>query len=137
MRRCRPSYGHPIADPVYGYQAVNVEAQRADPSSLLQWVRNLIALRKLFPVFGRGSMEVLPLANRKVLAWLRRLGGEVILCVANLSRVPQPAELDLSAFEGHVPVEMLGYTEFPRVGRAPYPLTLGPYGFFWFELRAP
>jgi maltose alpha-D-glucosyltransferase/alpha-amylase len=130
-------YSRPISDPVYGYPAVNVEAQRADPSSLLQWVRNLIALRKLFPVFGRGSMEVLPLSNRKVLAWLRRLGGDVILCVANLSRVPQPAELDLSAFQGHVPVEMLGYTEFPRIGQAPWPLTLGPYGFFWFELRQP
>ncbi|HEU4383196.1 MAG TPA: maltose alpha-D-glucosyltransferase [Anaeromyxobacteraceae bacterium] len=130
-------YSRPISDPVYGYQAVNVEAQRADPSSLLHWVRNLIALRTLFPVFGRGSMEVLPLSNRRVLAYLRRLDGDVVLCVANLSRVPQPAEIDLSAFEGHVPVEMLGYTEFPRIGRAPYPLTLGPYAFFWFEIRAP
>ncbi len=130
-------YSRPISDPVYGYQAVNAEAQRADPSSLLHWVRNLVALRKLFPVFGRGSMEVLPLASHKVLAYVRRLGGEVVLCVVNLSRVPQPAELDLSAFEGHVPVEMFGYTEFPRIGRTPYPLTLGPYGFFWFEIRAP
>jgi maltose alpha-D-glucosyltransferase / alpha-amylase len=130
-------YSAPISDPVYGFQAINVEAQLRDSSSLLHWMRNTIALRKLFRAFGRGTFEILPVHNRKVLAYVRRHQGDVILCVANVSRFAQPAELDLSAFEGYVPVEMLGYTEFPRVGKAPYFLTLGPYGFYWFELRRP
>jgi maltose alpha-D-glucosyltransferase/alpha-amylase len=125
----------PVADPVYGYQAVNVEAQQRDPSSLLHWMRNMISLRKLFRAFGRGSIEFLPVANRKVLAYVRRHEDDVILCVANVSRFAQPAQLDLSAFEGAVPVEIVGYTEFPPVGKLPYFLTLGPYGFYWFELR--
>ncbi len=126
-----------VMDPVYGYETVNVEAQQSDPSSLLQWMRNLIALRKLFRVFGRGSIEFLGTANPKVLAYLRRYESEVVLCVANLSRFSQPAELDLSAFEGMRPVEMLGYVEFPVIGRRPYSLTPGPYGFTWFELQEP
>ena len=130
-------YSAPISDPVYGYQAVNVEAHLRDPSSLLHWMRNTIALRKLFKAFGRGTMEFLPVANRKVLAYVRRHEEDVLLCVANVSRFAQPAELDLTQFEGAVPVEILGYTEFPRVGKLPYFLTLGPYGFYWFELRKP
>jgi maltose alpha-D-glucosyltransferase/alpha-amylase len=130
-------YSAPISDPVYGYQAVNVEAQLRDPSSLLHWMRNTIALRRLFKAFGRGTMEFLPVANRKILAYVRRLEEDVLLCVANFSRSAQPAELDLSLFDGHVPVEILGYTEFPRIGKLPYFLTLGPYGFYWFELRKP
>jgi maltose alpha-D-glucosyltransferase / alpha-amylase len=130
-------YSQPIVDPVYGFPVVNVEAQLADPSSLLHWMRNLIALRKLFPVFGRGSMEFLQPANRKVLAYLRREAEEVILCVANLSRQAQPVELDLREFKGHTPVEMFGYTPFPAVSEQPYFLTLGGYGFYWFELRQP
>ncbi len=128
-------YTSAVSDPVFGYQAVNVEAQQRDPSSLLHWMRNTISLRKLFKAFGRGSMEFLPVNNRKVLAYVRRFEEDVILCVANVSRSAQPAELNLSQFEGCVPVEMLGYTEFPRIGKLPYFLTLGPYGFYWFELR--
>jgi maltose alpha-D-glucosyltransferase/alpha-amylase len=128
-------YSPPIMDPVYGYEAVNVEAQQSDPSSLLHWMRNMIALRKLFKVFGRGTFEALHPANRKVLAYIRRYDGETVLCVANLSRFAQPVELDLSAFEGLRPIEMLGYVEFPTITRRPYPLTLGPYGFLWFELQ--
>jgi maltose alpha-D-glucosyltransferase/alpha-amylase len=128
-------YSPVIMDPVYGYEAINVEAQQADPSSLLNWTRNMIALRKLFRVFGRGTLEFLHPHNRKILAYVRRYEGELILCVANLSRFAQPLELDLSAFEGMVPVEMLGYAEFPPVGKHPYPLTLAPYGFLWFELH--
>jgi len=130
-------YTAPISDPVYGYQAVNVEAQLRDPSSLLHWMRNTIALRKLFKAFGRGTMEILPISNRKVLAYVRRLDEDVLLCVANVSRFAQPVQLDLSALEGYVPVEILGYTEFPAVGKLPYFLTLAPYGFYWFELRRP
>ena len=117
-RRSGPPLLRAHLGPVYGYQAVNVEAQSRIPSSLLHWMRNTIALRKLFKAFGRGTIEFLPVANRKVLAYVRRYEDEVILCVANVSRSAQPAELDLSAFEGHVPVEMLGYTEFPRIGQA-------------------
>jgi len=130
-------YSPAIMDAVYGYQAVNVEAQESDTASLLYWMRNMIRLRKLFKVFGRGTMETLSPSNRKVLAYIRQYDADVILCVANLSRTVQPAELDLSAFVGLVPVEMLGYTEFPAIGTEPYFLTLGPYGFYWFELQRP
>jgi maltose alpha-D-glucosyltransferase/alpha-amylase len=128
-------YSPVIMDPIYGYEAVNVEAQQGDPSSLLNWNRNMIALRKLFHVFGRGTLEFLHPQNRKVLAYVRRYQREQVLCVANLSRFAQPVELDLSAYEGMLPVEMLGYVEFPVIGREPYRLTLGPYGFMWFEFH--
>ncbi|MDP9113920.1 MAG: maltose alpha-D-glucosyltransferase, partial [Acidobacteriota bacterium] len=128
-------YSPVIMDPVLGYQAVNVEAQQSDPSSLLSWMRNMIALRKLFPVFGRGTLEFLNPSNRKVLAYLRRHNEQRVLCVANLSRFAQPVDLDLAELEGVVPVEMLGYVDFPAIGKQPYRLTLGPYGFFWLELQ--
>ena len=124
-----------IMDPVWGYQALNVEAQQSDPSSLLNWMRNMIALRKLFRVFGRGTLEFLAPANRKILAYLRRFDGEQILCVMNLSRFAQPVDLEIPELAGLVPVEMLGYVEFPPIARQPYRLTLGPYGFLWLELH--
>ena len=128
-------YSPVILDPVYGYEAVNVEAQQSDPSSLLHWMRNMIGLRKLFQVFGRGTLEFLTPENRKVLAYIRKYATEQVLCVANLSRFSQPVELDLSALAGMRPVEMLGFTEFPQIAKSPYRLTLGPYAFFWFELQ--
>jgi maltose alpha-D-glucosyltransferase / alpha-amylase len=128
-------YSPVIMDPVYGYQAVNVEAQESDPSSLLHWMRNMIGLRKLFPVFGRGTLDFIKPSNRKVLAYLRCHEQDRILCVANLSRFVQAVELDLAHLEGYTPVEMIGYTEFPAIGRSPYFLTLGPYDFYWFELQ--
>jgi maltose alpha-D-glucosyltransferase/alpha-amylase len=128
-------YSPIIMDPIFGYQSVNVEAQHEDSSSLLNWMRNMIALRKLFQVFGRGTMEFLHPDNRKILAYLRSYGDDRILCVANLSRFAQPVELDLSQYAGMTPTEMLGYVEFPKIGRTPYALTLGPYGFLWFELH--
>jgi maltose alpha-D-glucosyltransferase / alpha-amylase len=124
-----------VMDPNYGYEAVNVEAQQGDPSSLLNWMRNMIALRKLFRLFGRGSLQFLSPANSKVLAYLRRDGEDQVLCVANLSRFAQPVELDLAALQGMMPVEMLGYVDFPLITERPYPLTLAPYGFLWFELH--
>ena len=123
-------------DAVWGYEAINVEAQQSDPSSLLNWMRNMIALRKLFRVFGRGTLEFLEPSNRKVLAYLRRYQDEQVLCVANLSRFAQPVDLDLSQLEGNTPIEMLGYVQFPRIERQPYRLSLAPYGFLWFELHA-
>jgi maltose alpha-D-glucosyltransferase / alpha-amylase len=124
-----------IMDPIWGYEAINVEAQQSDPSSLLNWMRNMIALRKLFRVFGRGTIKFLNPGNRKILAYLRQYEGEQILCVANLSRFAQPVDLDLASLEGSNPVEMLGYVEFPAIGRHPYRLTLAPYAFLWFELQ--
>ncbi len=128
-------YSPVVMDPVWGYEAINVEAQQSDPSSLLSWMRNMIALRKLFQVFGRGTLSFLNPTNRKILAYIREYQNEKILCVANLSRFAQPVELDLAAYAGMVPVEMLGYVEFPRIRNAPYPLTLGSYGFLWMELQ--
>ena len=124
-----------IMDPVFGYQAINVEAQERSPYSLLSWMKRLIGLRKQFHVFGRGSIEFLPAENRKVLAYVRKYQDDTILCVANLSRTVQPIELDLSAYKGMTPVEMLGLTEFPKIGDQPYFLTLSGYGFYWFRLQ--
>jgi maltose alpha-D-glucosyltransferase/alpha-amylase len=128
-------FAPPIQDPVYGYQAINVEAQERYPFSLLNWMKRLIALRKQHPVFGRGSLEFVGCANRKILAYLRRDDRETILVVVNLSRDVQPAALDLAAYGGLVPIEMNGLTEFPRIGDQPYFLTLGPYASYWFTLQ--
>ncbi|MBS1813534.1 MAG: maltose alpha-D-glucosyltransferase [Acidobacteria bacterium] len=128
-------YSPVIMDPVWGYQAINVEAQDSDTSSLLNWTRNMIALRKLFQVFGRGTLEFLKPDNRKVLAYLREYNDERVVCVANLSRFAQPVQLDLARWEGMVPVEMLGYVPFPKIGSEPYSITLGPYSFLWLELQ--
>ncbi|WP_159346374.1 maltose alpha-D-glucosyltransferase [Roseomonas harenae] len=123
-----------IQDPLYGFQAVNVEAQARDAHSLLNWMRRMLATRKRSQAFGRGSMRLLYPGNRKVLAYLREMDGEAILCVFNLSRSAQAVELDLSQHEGRVPVEMLGGTAFPAIGQLTYLLTLPPYGFYWFVL---
>jgi len=168
-------YLPPLMDPVYGYEAVNVEAQQRNPSSFLHWIRSILQTRKQFPVFGTGSFEVVPCANPSVLAYVRspaspgpgtaaaaaaksprtgragragragRGGGgrgeavdggspNPVLCVHNLSRFAQPAELDLARWAERTPVELLGRVPFPSVGGATYGVTLGPYGFYWFEL---
>ena len=124
-----------IMDPVYGFMSVNVEAMERQKSSLLNWMRRLIALRKQYPVFGRGSIEFLGCQNRSVLAFLRRTDSQTVLCVNNLSEYAQPAELDLSAFLGRVPVELTGSHRFPAVADRPYFLSLGGYDFFWFLLE--
>jgi maltose alpha-D-glucosyltransferase/alpha-amylase len=123
-------------DPEYHYEAVNVDAQQNNPDSLLWWMKRLIALRKNFKAFGRGSLEFLHPENRKVLAFLRHYEGETILVVANLSRFAQHTALNLGKFSDRVPVEMFGHTEFPVVGEAPYPVTLSPYAFHWFSLES-
>jgi maltose alpha-D-glucosyltransferase / alpha-amylase len=142
--KCDPArlYLPVIMDYIYGYQAINVEAQLSDQSSLLHWTRNMIALRKLFQVFGRGALKFLNPENRKILAYLRDLdypdgSREAVLCVANLSRFAQPVSLDLAAFAGSEPVEMIGYVRFPTITDAPYTLSLAPYSFLWLELQAP
>ncbi|MGD9646348.1 MAG: maltose alpha-D-glucosyltransferase [Pirellulales bacterium] len=131
-------YSPVVVDPICGFQAVNVEAQQRNPSSMLNFMKRMIALRKRYKTFGRGSIEFLHPQNRKVLAYIRRHEEETILCVANLSRFVQPAELDLSELAGMTPIEMIGHTEFPRIGELPYFVTLGPHAFYWFVLqRAP
>jgi maltose alpha-D-glucosyltransferase/alpha-amylase len=154
-------YLPPLMDPVHGYQALNVEAERRDASSFLHWLRRMLEVRRQFPVFATGSLEILSLDNPSVLAYLRRprqalaqrdgageppasdddAGDEgagedaTVLCVHNLSRFAQPGLLSLMGWEGAMPVELLGRVPFPRVTEAPYSLTLPPYGIYWFELR--
>ena len=127
-------YLPPIMDAVYGFQSTNVEAQSRDPSSLLSWTKRMLAVRKTSQAFGRGARRFLRPGNRKILAYLREVGEDTILCVANLSRSAQPVELNLAAFKGRVPVEMLGRTAFPPIGDLPYLLTISAYGFYWFRL---
>jgi maltose alpha-D-glucosyltransferase / alpha-amylase len=123
-----------IMDPVYGFAAVNVEAQTRSLSSLLNWMKRIIGVRKSTKVFGRGTLTFIRPSNRAVLAYVRQLDDEAILCVANLSRSAQAVELDMTPWKGRVPQEMLGRTRFPRIGDLPYLVTLPPYGFFWFSL---
>jgi maltose alpha-D-glucosyltransferase / alpha-amylase len=127
-------YLPPIMDANFGYQAINVEAQQRDPSSLLNWMRRMIAVRKLHPAFGRGGLTFLYPRNRKVLAFIREHGGGRLLCVFNLSRSAQAVELDLSAYQGASPIELIGNSPFPSVGELPYMLTLPAYGFYYFTL---
>jgi maltose alpha-D-glucosyltransferase / alpha-amylase len=137
--RCDPArlYLPMIMDPVYGYEAVNVEAQSRSLASLLSWTKRLISVRKSSKVFGRGSLSFIRPANRSVLVYVRQHESEVVLCVANLSRSAQAAEIELAPWRGRVPFELLGRTNFPPIGDNPYLVTLGPYGFFWFLLREP
>jgi maltose alpha-D-glucosyltransferase/alpha-amylase len=127
-------YLPPLMDPVYGYQAVNVEAQQRDPHSLLHWMKRMLEVRREHPLFGTGTLDVVPADNPTILAFVRRLGDDVVLCVNNLSRLAQPVELPLQEFEGRRPIELLGRVPFPAIGELPYLLTLAPYGFYWFQL---
>ena len=131
----------PLMDPIYGYQAVNVEAQSADPHSMLNWMRRMLSVRKGHRAFGRGTQRFLYPGNRKVLAYLREWtaedgGDETILCVSNLSRAAQAVELDLHEYAGRVPIDVVGGSVFPPVGQLTYLLTLPPYGFYWFLLAS-
>jgi maltose alpha-D-glucosyltransferase/alpha-amylase len=135
-------YLPPLMDPVYGYQACNAEAGLRDPSSLLHWMKRMLEVRRQHPVFGTGTMEVISAENPSVLAYVRgaREGqvegnpNDLVLCVVNLSRFSQPAELPLQRYQGKTPIELLGRVPFPRIGELPYFVTLAPYGFFWFQL---
>jgi maltose alpha-D-glucosyltransferase/alpha-amylase len=134
-------FAPPNVDPIYGYPSVNVEAQLRDGSSLVHWLRRLIAVRRQHPVLATGSIQVLEPENRQILALVRRQpvsAGEerVVLILANLAGVAQPVQLDLTEFQGLIPVELFGGTPFPRIGAGPYPFTLGAHSFFWFALEA-
>ncbi len=136
-------YLPPLMDPVYGYQAVNVEAHTRDQSSLLYWTKRMLEVRKQHPVFGTGSFEVLSSENPSALAFVREgtdpesAERDVVMCVNNLSRFAQPVELHLAHYEGWVPHELLGRVPFPPIGELPYFVTLPPYGFYWFQLVPP
>ena len=134
--RCDPArlYLPMIMDPVYGYEAVNVEAQSRSLASLLSWTKRLIAVRKSSKVFSRGSLSFIRPTNRSVLVYVRQYEDEVLICVANLSRSAQAAEIDLGPWRGRRPLELLGRTSFPVIGESSYLVTLAPYGFFWLQL---
>ncbi|MCB9958816.1 MAG: maltose alpha-D-glucosyltransferase [Rhodospirillaceae bacterium] len=127
-------YLPPVMSTIYGFDAVNVEAQQRAPSSLLNWMKRIVAVRQQHLAFGRGTLTFLYPGNRKILAYLREYEDDIVLCVANLSRQPQAVELDLSRFKGRVPVEMIGRSPFPPIGDLTYLLTLPAYGFYWFVL---
>jgi maltose alpha-D-glucosyltransferase/alpha-amylase len=124
-------------DPVYGYQTCNVEAQLRNTNSMLQWTRRMIRVRKEHPTFGLGTYAEVGSRNPTVLSFVREFGDDIVLCVNNLSRFPQPVELDLRRFEGWTPIELTGRVEFPQIGVLPYMLTLAGHGFYWFELARP
>ncbi len=130
-------YSPVIVDPPYGFQAVNVNASERTQTSLLRWVRRLIAVRRQSQAFGRGTIEFLSPENRKILVYLREYGDETILCAFNLSSGAEPAELDLTRFAGRVPVEMWSDRRFPTIGELPYLLTFAPHTFYWFRLARP
>jgi maltose alpha-D-glucosyltransferase/alpha-amylase len=123
-----------LMDPVYGYQALNVEATTRSSTSLLHWTRRMIEVRKRHPTFGQGSYTELGSSNPSVLAFVREFGDDLVLCVNNLSRFPQPVELDLRRYERRTPVELVGGVRFPRIGELPYLLTIAGHGFYWFQL---
>ncbi|WP_455379393.1 maltose alpha-D-glucosyltransferase [Petrachloros mirabilis] len=126
-----------ITDSVYGYQAINVEAQQQSPHSLLHWMKRMIAVRKQHPAFGRGTLTFLRPRNDKVIAYLREYREDTLLLVQNLASSAQAVELDLAKFQGAVPIELFGNSRFPAVGTQPFTLSLGPYGYYWFTLRQP
>ncbi len=131
----------PLMDPVYGYQSVNVEAEMRDPSSFLHWLQRMLAVRRQHPIFATGGLEVLPADNPSVLAYVRSGRGGIegpersVLCVCNLSRFAQSAQISLARWQGAVPVELIGRAEFPPVGEEPYHVMLGPHGFYWLDLE--
>lgn len=128
-------YAPVISNPVYGYQAVNVDSQERSEHSLLLWMKSLIQVRNMFRVFSRGTMQFLNPSNHRVLAYTRQFGDDIVLVVNNLSSTAQAVELDVQRYKGYVPIEMFGRSLFPRFGSLPYLLTLGPYQFYWFQLR--
>ena len=130
-------YLPPLMDPVYGFQAVNVEAEQRNPSSFLYWLQRMLQVRRQHSVFGQGTFEVLSAENPSVLAYLRRQDDDIVLCVNNLSRFAQPVQLMLSDLAGMVPVELMGRVPFPAIGELPYFITLAPYSFYWFNLVEP
>jgi maltose alpha-D-glucosyltransferase / alpha-amylase len=130
-------YSPVIADPVYGWQTINVESQTRNENSLLHWMRRMIQTRRRYPAFSRGDLTFLRTGNRKVLAFLRKYGEERLLVACNLSRSVQPCEIEMLECHGFTPVELMGETQFPPIGELPYFFTFGPHEFYWFRLEPP
>jgi maltose alpha-D-glucosyltransferase/alpha-amylase len=128
-------YAPVISNAVYGYQAVNVDSQKRSGHSLLRWMKSLLQVRNAFQVFSRGTIQFFNPSNHRVLAYMRQFGEETVLVVNNLSSSAQAVELDVQRYKGYIPIEMFGRNLFPRFGNSPYLLTLGPYQFYWFQLR--
>jgi len=128
-------YAPVISNAVYGYQAVNVDSQKRSEHSLLRWTKSLLQVRNAFQAFSRGTIQFLNPSNHRVLAYMRQFGEETVLVVNNLSSSAQAVELDVQRYKGYIPIEMFGRNLFPRFGNSPYLLTLGPYQFYWFQLR--
>lgn len=126
-----------ISDPGYSYQGLNVESARRSPASFLHWLKRLIAVRRRYPAFARGTVDFLHPANTRVVSYLCRYQDQVMLVVNNLSRFAQYVELDLREFDGWVPLDVFGQQPFPRIGTLPYLATMGPHGFYWFQLQRP
>ncbi len=124
----------PVMSNITGYLAINVESQSRTPSSLLNWMKKIIAMRKNYKAFGQGNFEFIKPANRKILAYTRTFEDKIILCMANLSRSAQPVHMDLKKYKGYTPVELLGRHSFPTIGDEPYQLSLSAFGFYLFEL---
>jgi maltose alpha-D-glucosyltransferase/alpha-amylase len=131
-------YLPPVMDPVYGYEAVNVEAQQRNSSSFLHWMQRMLQVRRQYPVFGIGALDFISCTNPSILAYVRTVeqdgDGNAVLCVHNLSRFAQPVELDLIRYADYMPIELLGRVPFPAIGESSYSIALGSYGFYWFEL---
>ena len=121
-------------DSIYGFQVTNVESQTRNSSSLLHWMRRMIRVRKANPAFGLGTFTDIGGSNPSVLAFVRVFGDDIVLCVNNLSRFPQPVELDLRPWEGSEPIELMGDTRFPAIGELSYLLTLAGHGFYWLRI---
>jgi len=124
-----------IIDPQYKFDGVNVETQQANSSSLLWWMKRIMAIRKRFKAFGRGNIKFIESPNPKILAFTRTYEDEVVLVVTNLSRFAQPAKLELDEYKGYQPVEVINNNSFPRIKEEPYLFTMGPYAYFWFVLK--
>ena len=123
-----------LLDPVYGFQAVNVESQLRNQNSFLHWFKRILQVRKEHAVFGEGSFEALHPDNAAIFAYIRKHNGDIVLCVNNLSGRAQAAELDLSEYASMYPIELMGRERFPQIGDLPYLLTFGPHSFYWFQL---
>ncbi len=124
-----------IIDPEYHYEAVNVETQQTNPSSLLWWMKRVIGIRKNYAAFSRGEIKFLSSNNIHVLSFVRTYENETVLVLANLSRYVQLVDLDLSEYAGYVPEEIFSRNEFPRIKEGPYVLSIGGNDYYWFELQ--
>ncbi len=123
-----------ITDPAYRFESVNVATQEENPSSLMWWIKNVLAMRKRLNVFGRGDLQFIESSNAKVLSFARSYKNQKVVVVANLSQFSQSTTLDFSAFKDCDVTEAFSQNRFRSVNDGEYPITIGPYGYFWFQV---